>query len=155
MQFTPIDLGIHRKNVIDFRRDSFAVSFKDTSGFDEKEYLEWLKEKIKEFPAGFVMVVEKGEPVGQLELSTREHEGRRIGYVHLYYLSPEYRGKGIGTEIHRYALQYFKTQSVTEFHLRVSPTNIPARKFYRKIGLKEIGPEMEGRVIRMKGEADE
>lgn len=42
------------------------------------------------------MVEENGRFIGQLELSIRKYEGRNIGYVHLYYLIPEKRGKGIG-----------------------------------------------------------
>lgn len=155
MEFKMIDIEKHRQTAADFRRDSFAVSFKDTSGFDEKEYLQWLNEKIKEFPDGFVMVEEEGKPIGQLELSIREYGGQLIGYVHLYYLAPHFRDRGLGKEMHRYALQFFKRHGEIEYHLRVSPTNVRARKFYEGIGMKEMGPELDGKVIRMKGELGE
>jgi RimJ/RimL family protein N-acetyltransferase len=155
MIFKTIDLEVHEQYVIDFRRDSFKVSFNDISGFNKADYLNWLNVKIKEFPKGFVMIEEDGDLIGQLELSTREHKGRRIGYVHLYYLKPEHRQKGLGNEIHSYALQFFMEQKVKEYHLRVSPTNSQAIRFYEKIGMREVGAELKGKVIRMKGEVGE
>ncbi|WP_456271444.1 GNAT family N-acetyltransferase [Bacillus sp. AK031] len=155
MRFKPIDLVEHEKFVLNFRKDSFAVSFNDTSSFNEEEYLRWLKEKINEFPEGFVMAEAENELIGQLELSIRQHEGQPIGYVHLYYLKPECRHKGHGIEIHRYALDYFLKQNVNEYHLRVSPTNTSARKFYKRMGMKEVAPELDGKVIRMRGILEE
>lgn len=97
------------------------------------------------------MVKENNKYVGQLELSIREYEGKDIGYVHLYYLTPDMRGKGKGQKLHDYARQFFKDNNVNEFHLRVSSTNKYAIKFYRKIGMDEIGAEINGKVIRMQG----
>ncbi|MFD1851820.1 GNAT family N-acetyltransferase [Oceanobacillus bengalensis] len=152
MQFERIDIKQHRDEIVKFRKDSFKVSFGDTSTFgSEEDYLRWLEEKIADFPEGFVLVKEDGEYVGQLELSIREYNGENIGYVNLYYLIPEKRGNGKGKELHNYAKQFFKRNKVDAYHLRVSPTNTSAIKFYRKIGMEEFGPEVGGKVIRMKG----
>ncbi|MGG1657512.1 MULTISPECIES: GNAT family N-acetyltransferase [Geobacillus] len=97
------------------------------------------------------MVEENGRFIGQLELSIRKYEGRNIGYVHLYYLIPEKRGKGIGQELHNYAKNFFRNNKVTEYHLRVSPNNTQSMKFYKKNGMEELCSEFDGKVIRMKG----
>lgn len=147
-----MDLDKHRQRVIKFRKDSFMISFGDSSGLGEiEDYLSWLKDKISLFPEGFVLVEEDGELIGQLELSIREYEGKDIGYINLYYLVPEKCGNGRGQVLHNYAKHFFKNNRVHEFHLRVSPTNTSAIKFYRKIGMVEVGPEVDGKVIRMKG----
>lgn len=44
----------------------------------EEEYLYWLEGKITDYPQGFVLFQEDGELIGQLELSIREYEGRKI-----------------------------------------------------------------------------
>lgn len=152
-QFVNIDLDSekHFKEITAFRRDSFIVSFGDDSGFDKEDYFRLLKEKIANYPKGFVLVKEDDKYIGQLELSIREYEGEDIGYIHLYYLIREERGKGKGQQLHDYAKQFFKNNNINEFHLRVSPTNTSAINFYRKNGMNEIGPEMNGKVIRMKG----
>ena len=154
MKFEKIDLVKHKDLVVQFRRDSFYVSFGEISSFDEEEYLIWLKEKSKEFPNGFVLVIEDNKYIGQLELTIREFEGAKIGYVNLFYLTPEMRGIGKGKELVYYAKHFFMDYEVSEYHLRVSPSNSQARKFYRKIGMKEVGSEVNGKVIRMRGRID-
>ena len=152
MNFEQIDIKKHRDTVVKFRKDSFKVSFGDTLGFgEETDYLLWLDGKIKEYPNGFVLVEEYGKYIGQLELTIREYDGNDIGYVNLYYLIPEMRGLSKGKELHNYAKQFFENNKVSEYHLRVSPSNINAVKFYRKIGMEEVGPEIDGKVIRLKG----
>lgn len=153
MQFEKINLEHDRETVIKFRKDSFQVSFGNTAGFgDEVAYLNWLAEKIAIFPEGFVLVKKSGKDIGQLELTIREYEGRKIGYVNLYYLISNERGSGKGKKLHHYAVDFFEKNGVNEYHLRVAPENHAAIKFYKKIGMEEIGPELDGKVIRMKGE---
>ncbi len=153
MQFEKINLKKNRETVIKFRKDSFQVSFGNMAGFDDEAvYLNWLAEKMSIFPDGFMAVKDAGKIIGQLELTIREYEGKKIGYVHLYYLIPNERGNGKGRMLHQYAAEFFEKNGVREYHLRVAPKNHAAIKFYKKIGMEEIGPELGGKVIRMKGE---
>lgn len=72
---------IYRDYIIPFRRDSFVASFGTDKGFgDEEEYFSWVKERSSEFPDGFVIVREDEILIGQIELTIREYEGKRIGY---------------------------------------------------------------------------
>lgn len=149
--FIPIDVHKHREIALDFRRDSFVVSFGDLTGFNEAKYIEWLKETSQIHSQGFVLVAENEKWIGQLELSIKEYNGTRIGYIHLYYLIPEKRGKGIGKDLYEYAVNFFREHGFTEYHLRVSVTNKNAMKFYQKLGMEELGSEIDGKVLRMKG----
>ncbi|QDP41115.1 GNAT family N-acetyltransferase [Radiobacillus deserti] len=152
LYFREIDVVKDRSTIIEFRKDSFKVSFGDPSPFGEEEdYVQWVKEKMIDYPDGFVLLELDHIPIGQVELSIRSYEDREIGYVHLYYICEQYRGKGYGKLLHDYAINFFKRNHIKEFHLRVSPTNKRAIQFYRKIGLDEIGPELDGKVIRMRG----
>jgi GNAT superfamily N-acetyltransferase len=72
------------------------------------------------------MVEKDNRLIGQLELTIKKYEDRKIGYVNLYYLVPDFRGIGIGKELQKYASSFFKSQNHNEFHLRVSPTNTSA-----------------------------
>ncbi|MFD1851425.1 N-acetyltransferase [Oceanobacillus bengalensis] len=79
MRFEPIDIEKHRTEVIRFRKDSFRVSFGDTSNLgDEEAYLIWLREMTSKFPEGFVLVEIEGEYIGQIELTIREYDGKII-----------------------------------------------------------------------------
>lgn len=98
------------------------------------------------------MLEENGVPIGQLELQIRSYEGQEIGYVNLYYLVPEKRGKGLGKHLHSYVVQFFKEEhSINEYHLRVSPSNTKAIEFYQRNGMVKLTPEFDGKVIRMRG----
>ena len=152
MEFIPIDIHKHREVIIPFRRDSFIVSFGTDEGLgDENTYLDWVQQRSAIYPNGFVLVVEDGVPIGQLELNVKEYEEKEIGYVNLYYLVPEKRGMGLGSFLHEYAIQFFKEHGVKEYHLRVSPTNEQAIAFYNKNGMQKLKVEMDGKVIRMAG----
>jgi ribosomal protein S18 acetylase RimI-like enzyme len=151
MEFKSIDIRIHKEYIIPFRRDSFVVSFGTNKDFNEKEYLDWVKQRLVKNPQGFVLITENELPIGQLELTVKEYEGKVIGYVNLYYLIPEKRGMGLGSLLHDYAIKYFKNNNVSEYHLRVSPTNKQAIAFYTKNGMKPIKTEMDGKVLRMSG----
>lgn len=152
LTFEAIDVMKHQAKVITFRKDSFRVSFGDTSGFgDEEDYLRWLEEKKHAFPAGFMLVREKDAYIGQLELSIKEYNGESIGYIHLFYLVPEKRGQGKGLELYQYAKQFFLQYKVASYELRVSPSNTAAINFYRKIGMEPIKTELDGKVVRMRG----
>lgn len=154
LQFRTIDPDKDVETVCRFRRDSFVVSFGEADEFNEDDYPHRLQEMIARFPDGFLLAEEEENPVGQMELSIREYEGKTIGYVNLYYLAPEYRGKGKGQELHGYVQRFFNRHETKEFHLRVSPANRAAIRFYHKIGMEEAGPEVVGKAIRMKGKLE-
>ncbi|CDQ17841.1 Acetyltransferase (GNAT) domain-containing protein [Halobacillus karajensis] len=151
LTFRPIDLNKDRQQIIKFRMDSFKISFGHVEDFNEENYLTYVEERMEQFPEGYVMVEKDDRTVGQLELSVRLYGDKRIGYVHLFYLVPEERGTGISRELVTYAHNFFKMHHIQEYHLRVASLNNRARKFYEKNNMVEVGPELDGKVIRMKG----
>ncbi|TCJ01402.1 GNAT family N-acetyltransferase [Cytobacillus praedii] len=58
-----------------------------------------------------------------MEIQIRGFDGKGICYVNLFYLIPEFRGKGLGKDLIRYAEDFFRKSLVTGDHLRNSPTN--------------------------------
>ena len=151
MEFVNINLNFHKDIVIRFRKDSFKESFRHSKDFNEEENVLWLEEKVQEFPDGFLLLKKENEYIGQVELTIKRYKNRVIGYINLYYLTKPYRGKGYAEEMHTYALRYFENNGLEEYHLRVSPTNRRAIKFYQKNGLEKINEEHVGKVMRMRG----
>jgi ribosomal protein S18 acetylase RimI-like enzyme len=78
-----------------------------------------------------------------MELQIQEYNETEIGYVNLFYLIPEYRNKGLGKELIRYAERFFRQFNVSEYHLRVSPTNKRAIRLYNNYGLVKLREENE------------
>ncbi len=144
----PVDLYKDAQTCIRFREDSFVVSFGDAEKFHEADgkgaqrYLGWLSEKIAKDPQSVVHVWNDNEIIGQIELG-RLRDDQSRGYVNLYYLVPIFRGKGLGTHLDTAAMNYFKNLGLTSARLSVSPTNLPAVAYYKKMGWVDLGPRPE------------
>ncbi len=70
----------------------------------------------------------------------------------------EYRGAGIAQQLAEAFFEELRKSGVSEVHLGVSPTNIGAKRFYEKIGLKYIrtdrhpdGEELHIYVVKFDG----
>jgi ribosomal protein S18 acetylase RimI-like enzyme len=153
--FSPIDLKLHADDCIRFRADSFFVSFGTTEAFHAKdaltptkvfpggegveEYLDWLEKRMKEIPGSCVHIWQRGEIIGQIEMG-RFRLDPSIGYVNLFYLIPECRGKGLGSQLEQFAVDFLLRAGHRAARLCVSPTNLPAVAFYLKHQWQDLGP---------------
>ncbi|MEH7884205.1 GNAT family N-acetyltransferase [Bacillus sp. JJ1609] len=146
--FRDIDLLTDSETIIKFRRDAFVISFGDDSLFGDNDiYLMRVNELLQKFPGGLVIVEDDGKPVGQIELQITRYEKKEIGYVNLFYLIPEYRGKGHGTALMAYAENFFRKNKMKKYQLRVSKTNKGAISFYEKNGFELVRMEEEETVF--------
>jgi ribosomal protein S18 acetylase RimI-like enzyme len=113
--------------------DACIASFGEGTRYEGRDvYLKWLRERVEEFPEGFVLAFKKDRFIGQLELQVPY--GLSTGYTNLFYVSPDVRGKGYGQKLHAYAELYFRAWEADKAELHVSPRNIRAIRFYRKMG---------------------
>jgi len=107
-----------------------------------------MEDRINKFPEGQLIIEDNNKPIGQVGFDIQEYNGEKIGYVNLFYLIPEYRGRGIGKELIRYVEEFFIKSNISEYHLRVSSRNERAISLYTKMGMTEIN-EDDGK-LRMK-----
>jgi len=140
--FTPINFENHASLCVKFRADSFLESFGTTEPFfevdtDGVQYIEWLKGRIGATYNG-LHIWYQGNIIGQLELGRRKIEDN-FGYVNLYYLIPEVRGKGFSSNLDEFATSYLKGLGYRKARLSVSPTNKRAIRFYLKNGWNDLG----------------
>lgn len=141
----PVQLNLHADLCVSFREDSFVVSFGDAKKFYEEDgkgaerYIQWLQSKIEKDPKSVVHVWQSNQIIGQIELGLVRSDPS-CGYVNLYYLIPSMRGQGFGVFLDRYVMEYFKNLGRSKAKLSVSPTNISANSYYRKMGWIDLGP---------------
>ena len=144
IKFKPIDLLKDKETTIDFRRDAFVASFghdKDFYGADGNgphHYFRSLEKKISLSPPMAYHVWLGDSIIGQLELDYFNND-KKVGYVNLYYLSCDYRGRGYSKYLDEFAIKFFQDLGVEFIKLSVSPTNIRAIKFYQKHGWIDCG----------------
>lgn len=145
--FRDIDLLTDSETIVKFRRDAFVISFGDESLFGDNDiYLMRVNDLLQKFPGGLVIVEDDCKPVGQIELQIMRYKMKEIGYVNLFYLIPEFRGKGFGTALMEYAENYFRKNKLKKYQLRVSKTNKGAISFYEKNGFEAVRMEEEENV---------
>ncbi|MDV6251087.1 GNAT family N-acetyltransferase [Vibrio sp. EA2] len=64
--------------------------------------------------------------------------------INLFYLKPEFRGQGLGSELQDFIFSQLKSAKCQYVQLRYLPANSQGVAFYRKHGWKDVG-EMDTR----------
>lgn len=143
LTFQPINLDLHSSLCIEFRADSFFESFGTDNPFSDEDnlgavrYIDWLKSRDPNRHGSF-HIWQNGKIIGQLEVGENKGGGE-TGYVFLYYLVPEWRGKGLSQALDKYAMDFLKTLGFNKVRLSVAPTNLRAVNFYKKNGWIDLG----------------
>jgi ribosomal-protein-alanine N-acetyltransferase len=89
------------------------------------------------------LAVDDGETVGFVVL---EMKGAFTGYVKSIFVSPQYRGGGVGTRLMAFAEERVFRERPNVF-LCVSEFNEGARRFYERLGYEEVG-ELKDYLVR-------
>ncbi|MES2963852.1 MAG: GNAT family N-acetyltransferase [Bdellovibrionota bacterium] len=145
LKFVPVDLKTQEDLCVRFSEDAFIESFGDANRFHEEDgkggerYRVWLRNRLAEDPNSTVIVYAGSRIIGQVT-SGRSKADPTTGYVNLYYLIPEERGKGHSKHLEAYAEARLKNLGFKKARLSVSPTNVRAIKFYEKYGWRDLGP---------------
>ena len=152
LTFREIDLDQHAALCVQFRADSYvcgdgtADRFYAHGGPGGRDYLDRLSTYMRDLPGSCVHAWLGGEIVGQVEM-VRDPRDPSAGKVNLFYLRPDHRGRGLGGQLERYALDFLRGLGFGKAWLLVSPTNARALAFYKKQGWADAGrderfPEM-------------
>jgi len=139
--YAPVNLTQDIKTCIKFRKDTWNVSYGSVANFSKEETINWFNHLKAESPNGFLHVWYNEKIIGQLEFKfIGENTSEvKMGYVYLFYLSPEYRGTGLGQKIHDYTLELLANNDCGGAMLRYIPGNATAEKFYIKNGWSKSG----------------
>lgn len=100
-------------------------------GFNENKFKAMIKEQLQRL----FVVLDDSRIIGYM--SCGEIMRPFNEYTHdigLLYLLEEYQGKGIGYRLFQFATNELKNQGVTEFIVSCNKYNLPAQKFYKKVG---------------------
>ena len=144
LRFAPIDLARHGALCVAFRRDMYISSFGSDAGLDEEigpagtAYLGQLFRRLEALPEGNAHLWHHDSVVAQTEMSLLEEEPG-VGYVHLFYVAPPHRGKGLGRLLHQHAAAVFTARGMRRMRLSVAGRNEEAVAFYEALGWRDAG----------------
>jgi len=142
--FRPLGLPGDGALAVHFSEDAFVCSFGSAERFwaeagrDGRRWVERLGEKLQQDPRNAVNAWLGGSIVGQVVLGSSETEPS-TGHVNLYYLVPQWRGRGLAQQLDAYAVDVLRDQGYRSATLNVSPTNVRALRFYLRCGWNELG----------------
>lgn len=110
--------------------------------FDEKRFdwgiLRRLYDPLQRHGIFIAENEENGEPVGMIVAELRvDPYGLSEGYIKLVFVSPEYRGKGVGENLLQEALNHLKKIKVQRVKINLKEEAIKAAKLYEKYKFKK------------------
>jgi ribosomal protein S18 acetylase RimI-like enzyme len=78
------------------------------------------------------------KPVGIAMVEDRERDGNKFIWVHFFYISPEFRDKGYGKQLLKYAEKFARKRGYSTYCLRTSTLNPAAIGFYEYNGFTYV-----------------
>ncbi|MBA2173731.1 GNAT family N-acetyltransferase [Halobacillus locisalis] len=123
-----------KDKLLEFRKDAQLVSEGTLENYDFAAYLQRMRRRIETNTNGQVFIIENRKVIGQIGAELRGGEG----YVNLFYLVPEFRGRGYGRKMVAFAEDFFIKQGVRTYRLRVARSNKQALNLYKKSGLEIV-----------------
>jgi len=81
----------------------------------------------------------ENEIVGHAVLETRSRKvDEQFGWIHFYYVAPQFRRHGVGLKLVSYSTEYFKALGMKEYCLRTGEHNESTIAFYLSAGFYRV-----------------
>ncbi|MBT2342394.1 MULTISPECIES: GNAT family N-acetyltransferase [Pseudomonas] len=117
LSFRPVNLDQDSDTCIRFFEDMLLCAFGCAQQLHApggtQRYLQSLREKAAGTPRCLVHAWNGTQIVGQLELSLLKTESE-VGYIHFFYLTPEWRSRGAGKWLLAYVTDFRRPDSVQQ-----------------------------------------
>ena len=142
--YRPLDPERDRERYLDARRDAWISIYGADVPFDGPAFWEGALQAMERSPWAVSAVMAKGEFAGVLQLSPQRCQEEGAGFVALCYLTPAFRGRGLGVQLLGQAVSFFRPLGRDTLRLRSSATNEPLQRFCVKYGFQKTGQEQAG-----------
>ncbi len=106
---------------------------------EARKYLKWL---YKGDPNGFLVLFEKGKPIGFISCHKNWWDSkleRFVGEIHEFVISPSFQGRGLGKKLFEKGIEYLKSMGRKNIGLWVGEDNEKAKRFYENRGFRYTG----------------
>jgi ribosomal protein S18 acetylase RimI-like enzyme len=135
------------EDVLECARLSFSNQF-EVEGYDPEIWRKMIKRRYGIFgktlffilrlfnrePIKFYVAEADGKPVG----TTMVEKRGKIGYIASVMVHPDFRRKGIASQLMKTAINYIRNRKLNKALLHVLSENHPAKKLYEKLGFRKF-----------------
>ena len=136
-----VDPARHRETYERCYADAWLAAHGSLEGFAAGPYYRAACEHHKR-DAESVMLLYEGERfAGLLDLDTARGAHAGYGWISLLYLTPEYRGRGLGVQLLGRTVAKYRRLGRSAIRLNVAEDNRAALAFYRANGFEELSRE--------------
>jgi len=94
------------------------------------------EERWMNFGTKYILVKENEKIVGALNFDIDLRGKEKIGVLHTLIITKDARGKGYGTQLVKYLLDYFKQKSCSRVRTFIHLNNKDAFSFWKKLGFE-------------------
>lgn len=141
LRIVPMDPEKDAELYSDCYADAWRTAHGSLVGFAAKPYLKNATRLSKE-DSSYVAKAYCGDDfAGIVELDPELMKNYGAGWLSFCYLSPDYRGKGLGVQLVGHAISVFSRQQRKSLRLHVAETNKSAIQFYDKLGFNKISTD--------------
>lgn len=106
-----------------------------------------LKKNLKSKKVILFIALDKGKAVGfiggEIEKAYTFWRFKEAGYLFQLYVIPSYRRRGVGKELTKTILNWFKKRKIKWIKLHVYANNPRAHSLYKKLGFKDFMIELK------------
>lgn len=111
----------------------FGFSYNKESDFDLSKIEKYYSQMNRSI---FLLYIEKDKIIGTIAL--KKHD-KNIAELKRFYVVNEYRGQGVGKQLHSEILKYARVFKYKKIILDTTPNMLKAIGFYARAGYRKIG----------------
>ena len=156
LSFRPLDPERDKERYEKSYADCWRCAHGDLTGFVPGLYWTTALERAGACPEAVAVAEMAGEFAGIVELDTARGAEQGLGWISLFYLTPENRSHGLGIQLLGQSVAVYRNLGRHRLCLHVAPDNAPARRFYEKYGFARTGedPGATGPLLRLERELE-
>lgn len=146
MWFCPLDLQRDAGLYYEARKEAWvdihgSLQYFDGNAFLSDAMAHWT------YDCRSVMRAMLGDTyAGILQLDLRRDADKGVGYIPFFYMTPEFRKRGLGVQMLGQAVSTYRPMGRNRLQLRCAPDNLVAQRFYKRYGFRKVGEAAGTRV---------
>ena len=144
--FQPLDFQRQEELFYQARREAWITIHGSLENFDGEGFLRDARACSQRDPRSIMLGMLGDRIAGLIHMDLARDAEKGVGAIPFYYMTPEYRHKGLGIQLLGQAVSTYRPLGRRYIRLRCAPDNLVAKRFSEKNGFRKIGQAQGTRV---------